>query len=560
MKLLYLLLRTSRGTLAVAILVGILSGASSTLLIGMIHSALSAERQAATKLVWAFAGLCVVVLLTSIASKVLLIRLSQGAVFDLRRQLSRRILRASLRHLEEVGTHRLLATLTEDVLVISNALTSLPVLCINVTVIVGCLIYLAWLSLSALGAVLGFMAVGIVTYQGPLMAAIRSLRRGREEQDNLFKQFRGLTEGVKELKLHRRRRELFLTQELEAAATSVRRHNFRGLTIYSAAASWGELLFFLLIGLLLFARPGLEGVTSQTVTGYVLVILFMMNPLGTILFMLPGLARARVTLQKIEALGLALPADPTVDAEVDRSEPKAFCDHLELSGVRHTYHGEGTNSFTLGPINLSLRPSEVVFLTGGNGSGKSTLAKVMTGLYEAEAGEIILNGRPVSEDTRESYRQLFSVVFSDFHLFDSLLGLDFSAEELDKRVRDYLVKLELDHKVQIKDGVLSTTALSQGQRKRLALLVAYLEDRPVYIFDEWAADQDPLFKNVFYLHLLPELKSRGKAILVISHDDRYYHVADRILRLDYGQMEEQLTTFTGEVAEFSSAVSHYPLA
>jgi putative ATP-binding cassette transporter len=141
---------------------------------------------------------------------------------------------------------------------------------------------------------------------------------------------------------------------------------------------------------------------------------------------------------------------------------------------------------------------------------------------------------PIDDTVRDGYRQLFSVVFTDFYLFDKLLGLE--QQEIDSRAFDYLRMLQLDHKVQVEDGTLSTLDLSQGQRKRLALLTAFLEDRPVYLFDEWAADQDPQYKEVFYLKLLPELKARGKTVLVISHDDRYYHLGDRIVKLENGQL------------------------
>ncbi len=130
--------------------------------------------------------------------------------------------------------------------------------------------------------------------------------------------------------------------------------------------------------------------------------------------------------------------------------------------------------------------------------------------------------------------EYFSVVFSDFYLFDALLGL--RGADLDARATRYLMELELDDKVQIRDGAFSTTALSQGQRKRLALLTAFLEDRPIYVFDEWAADQDPHYREIFYRRLLPDLKARGKTVLVISHDDRYYHLASRIIRLEYGKV------------------------
>jgi putative pyoverdin transport system ATP-binding/permease protein len=140
----------------------------------------------------------------------------------------------------------------------------------------------------------------------------------------------------------------------------------------------------------------------------------------------------------------------------------------------------------------------------------------------------------IDDQTRDAYRQIFSPVFADYFLFDRILNGHRAGA--DDRARDYLTRLHLDHKVTITEGVFSTTQLSQGQRKRLALLCAYLEDRPFYLFDEWASDQDPLFKDVFYSKLLPELRSRGKAVLVITHDDRYFSCADRLIRLDYGQI------------------------
>jgi putative ATP-binding cassette transporter len=151
-------------------------------------------------------------------------------------------------------------------------------------------------------------------------------------------------------------------------------------------------------------------------------------------------------------------------------------------------------------------------------------------------GAIRLDGLAITDKTREWYCQQFSAVFSDFYLFDSLLGL--RGDDLDARAHRHLVELELDAKIQIRDGAFSTTALSQGQRKRLALLTAFLEDRPIYVFDEWAADQDPHYREIFYTRLLADLKARGKTILVISHDDRYYHLADRIVKLEYGRLVE----------------------
>ena len=198
-------------------------------------------------------------------------------------------------------------------------------------------------------------------------------------------------------------------------------------------------------------------------------------------------------------------------------------------------------AFELGPLDLTFERGEIVFLVGGNGSGKSTFVKVLTGLYEVRAGAIHLDGAAITPDNREWYCQHFSAVFSDFYLFDTLLGLDRAG--LDARAHRLLVELELDAKLRIVDGALSTTALSQGQRKRLALLTAFLEDRPIYVFDEWAADQDPHYREIFYKRLLPELKANGKTVFVISHDDRYYHLGDRVVKLEYGKvMEDRRST------------------
>jgi len=311
--------------------------------------------------------------------------------------------------------------------------------------------------------------------------------------------------------------------------------NINGMAIYTAAASWGQTLVFVVIGLVLFLLPAVMPVSHQALTGYTITLLYLMTPLQLIMNTAPNIARANISLNRVEELGISLEARG-VEGKSPPSMGHRSWEHLELVSVTHSYHVENDdNGFILGPIHMALSPGELVFITGGNGSGKTTLAKLLTGLYIPESGELRLNGEPITDENREDYRQHFSAVFSDFHLFDSLLGLEYP--DLDDRARGYLTKLLLDKKVKINSGLFSTIELSQGQRKRLALLIAYLEDRPIYLFDEWAADQDPMFKEVFYYQILPELKSRGKTVIVISHDDRYYHLADRLIRLELGKIE-----------------------
>jgi putative ATP-binding cassette transporter len=277
--------------------------------------------------------------------------------------------------------------------------------------------------------------------------------------------------------------------------------------------------------------------TSPAVlSGYALVFLHMVLPMEALLLAIPNVNRARVALERIRSgIGTALDREAhAADVAEAPSGPRRVFHSLELRELRHSYRRETEDgSFQLGPINAVLGPGEVVFLIGGNGSGKTTLAKLLVGLYAPEGGSILLDGVPVTDATREDYRQCFSAVFSDFFLFERLIGL--RRPELDTEARSWLIELGLDHKVKVQDGKLSTTELSQGQRKRLALLVAYLEDRPLYLFDEWAADQDPLYKEVFYKRLLPELKARGKTVVAVTHDDRYFYLADRCIKLDFGR-------------------------
>ncbi len=536
MNVIYLLLRASWSLVAIAVFTGLLSGACSARLIALINNAANGGTQTTTSIL-SFVGLAAVVLISGLVSQILLIRLSQGVIFDLQIRLSRRILSTSLRHLEQLGAPRLLATLTEDVQALSTSVFAIPFLCIDVAIVIGCMIYLGWLSWQALLVMICFIIAAIVIIQFLLKKGTHFFTLAREEQDKLFKHFRAITEGIKELKLHQQRREAFLSSELQPTAAAARDYKVVSLNIFSIASNGGQILFFFAVALLIFGLPKLANISTSVLSGYILTLTYLMMPVKNIMDMLPNLSRASVALRKIETLGLSLASESESNENaIVQPNLKSDWQRLELMGVTHAYSGQNEkHNFILGPIDLVFQPGELVFLVGGNGSGKSTLAKLITGLYIPERGEIMVDGKLIDKDTREWYRQQFAVVFSDFYLFESLLGLGNS--NLETQTQDYLIKLELDHKVQVKDGVLSTTALSQGQRKRLGLLTAYLEDRPIYLFDEWASDQDPVFKEIFYTQLLPELKKRGKTVLVISHDDRYFHSCDRIVKLDYGKVE-----------------------
>jgi len=545
MTLLRFLVRYSPAMVIWTSLAALLSGACNAGLIAMINSALNQQGSPGLALAVGFAALGLGRILTNALAQITLSHFSQATTARLRQDLVRKILAVPLRQLEELGTPKLMVALTEDILEITQATLSIPIFAVNFAVLLGGAVYLAWLSLPVLLAMVAFAVVGAVSYRLMIRSGFGHLTAAREGQDRLFRHFRALTEGIKELKLHRVRRAAFLEEDVASAAAVCQKHNTAAELRFIIAQNWNQLLFLVVIGLILFLLPRMENVSPQTLTGYIIATLYLMGPLAGLLGSLSVFSRANVSLRKVEELGLALAKHSDEHpAPVAPAEP---FESLELTGVTHHYYREREDDhFVLGPIDLTFRPGELVFLVGGNGSGKSSLAKVIAGLYPPAGGEIRLNGRVVDDRNRDDYRQCFSTVFSDYFLFDRITGAALTGN--DERARDYLGQLHLNHKVSIKDGVFSTTQLSQGQRKRLALLCAYLEDRPFYLFDEWASDQDPLFKDVFYTKLLPELRSRNKAVLVITHDDRYFSGADRLIRLDYGKIThaEARTMFPAE--------------
>jgi putative ATP-binding cassette transporter len=473
--------------------------------------------------------------LIEIGARSELIDLAQDSVYQLRLRLSQRILAAPLQQLERLGPDQLLAVLTKDVQAISNTVFILPFLCIDTAVIGGCLVYLGSLSSWVLVIVVVFLGVAIALVQVLVGYAYRFIRLARKEIDYLFQHFRSITDGIKELKLHSPRRQAFFEEDLTVSAAASRDYEKTAFKLVAVATGGGQLLFFALIGLLLFGVPRILPEALAVLPAYVLTLTYVQGPLKNLVQQVPVLANANVSIKKVNEMGLTLSKQAEIDTAV-KPPVEASWHRLELRHVTHTYHSdEAEHPFTVGPIDLTLKSGELVFIVGGNGSGKSTLAKLLTGLYVPESGELRLDGEPIVEANREWYRQHFSAIFSDFYLFERLLGMEITG--LDEQAQLYLKKLELHKKVDVQAGQFSTTALSQGQRKRLALLAAYLEDRPIYLFDEWAADQDPIFREIFYTQLLAELKQRGKTVLVISHDDHFFHLADRIIKLDYGQIE-----------------------
>lgn len=528
----------SRRLAAMALIASIACGASRVGLLIMTNLAIVAD-EVSLAIPLAFVGFCVVLLGSAVVSETILVTIAQDCVFKLRLELSRQILATPLRQLQNIGRDRLNAAFSDDISNIANALSLMPIICIDGSMILGCLIYIGWLSWSLLFTVVAFIALGVVSFQTLQHRALRWLHSARESNDGLYAHFRALIEGNKELKMHRRRRAAFFDTQFRATAENIRQKIIQGKAFYTIADHWGNLLFYLAIGMVLFIHPG-SGMESQVKIGYILSVLYLMGPLASLMIALPGVGRGVSALRYFNEIKSSLASVNTEEADAGNCFGLTHAPAvLELRNIRHAYyHEQDERNFTLGPIDLTIHPAELVFIIGGNGSGKTTFALIMSGLYTPDQGEIYLNGVLVTDANRDAYRQHFAAVFSDVFLFEALFGHENGA--VTERVHELLGKLQLKHKVKLQDNRFSTLDLSQGQRKRLALLSAYLDNRAFYLFDEWAAEQDPIFKNLFYTELLPELRALGKTVFVITHDDRYFYLADRCIRFESGRIANSI--------------------
>lgn len=536
--------RTAPNKVFFSIVLGGLSGVCYSLLIPLIMNALKPgdvrfEEVAATParvlsleiasapFALVFAMVCLIILVGRTLSQVMLTRVAIDVASRFRSQLYDRIAYAPLSALESIGSARLITALTTDVPRIVLGARMLPDLLINLVTLVGMLGFLLVLNADVFWFVLGCIAFGVLSYQVPMLIGRRYFIRARRSFDGLQESIDGLISGIKELKLNDNKREAYFQSVLMAHENDVRRLEKTGHSIVRMASNYGDLLSFFVIGSIVFVFVNYRVVSNQELVGVVMALLYVTGPVAIILNFIPQIAVSRVSMQRVAKLFREIPAeDIAAEQECARS-----WDRVRFERVCYRYHKDG-NGFQVGPLDLEFRKGEITYIVGGNGSGKSTLGKLLTLHYHAEEGTVYFGDQAITSSSIGTYRQAISAIYSDYHLFDQILGV--TDEGLAATVDHYLRALQLDGKVTYRDGRFSTLSLSDGQRRRMALLASMIEDKELCLFDEWAADQDPPFKAVFYNEILPTLKAKGKAVVVITHDDRYFDLADQIIVLGEG--------------------------
>jgi cyclic peptide transporter len=464
----------------------------------------------------------------SACNSTMLSKLSSNAIYQTRMSLIRRILGTTYDKLERAGSARLYNVLTGDVAAISSAVSELPTFVFNAILLASCLSYLAYLS-PPLFMVLA-LTIGVSFFVSKTLIARlgKQGRAMRESQDAMLNGYKGMLDGSAQLAIDAAQKRHFYASELHGLALTLRGNERRFRLYWDLNRAVTVALIFLMLGALIQAARFL-GDQSLVLT-YALIVTYCAGPFAVVVNLLQLFSQARVSLGKIENLQIDAETEPQ-----DPPQPPAW-KSIRFAQVEFAYRTEGSETpFVLGPIDLEIHRGEVMFITGGNGSGKSTFIKLLLGLAEPTAGDIFVDGVRQAWNDNASYRALFSMVLADFHLFRQVLDAD-GKPAADADVEALLARFNLSAAVKVKDGVFDTVRLSQGQKKRLALVAAIARRRDIYVLDEWAADQDPHYRKVFYEEIIPWLAANGATVVAVTHDDRYFDAADRQVDFEAGRI------------------------
>lgn len=459
----------------------------------------------------------------------------EDAIRNVRIRVSNKIRFSELRFIENIGYSAIYVRLTQDANLISQTAFLLVMAAQSVIVVIFSLLYIAWLSPLSFLITVTFLSAGVVLYLSIEQQVEKDLHLTTKRETEFFDALNHILEGFKEIKVSQRKsNDLF--HHVEEISVETYKLKVKSSLQIVTTVMYSAMVSYLLLALIVFVMPELSKTYPAVVLKLTAAILFIIGPVGTIAGTLPTLIRTNVAVINIYNLEAEIDAEVrgTYISQIGQA-PTTF-EQIVLEAVTFHYTDEkGNNLFSISPTDLKIKQGETIFLVGGNGSGKSTLLKLLTGLYYPATGHLYLDDEPLDKTNYQDYRELFSIIFTDFHMFDRLYGV---ADVDERKLASLLKTMDLNKKTRYVDGQFTNIALSTGQRKRLALVAALLEDKPIYVLDEWAADQDPSFRKYFYEVILEELKAQGKTIIAATHDDKYFSVADRVLKMDYGKITD----------------------
>ncbi|WP_169777873.1 multidrug ABC transporter permease/ATP-binding protein [Campylobacter curvus] len=476
-----------------------------------------------------FIALLLLFLATSVYANISLTNFGHKLIYEIRRHLVKQVLDTPNAQIDAIGKAKIIASLNNDIKTITFAFMTATGLIQGSVFIVASSIYLCYISPK----LFVFVAIWIAATMALSAFFMKKIHHyytlSRRDDDALQQSYNDVVEGHRELTLNQHRAKLCF-DELNEIGMKKRQSMVRADVYHALSDNFTNIMLLGAVGMCVFLCVGLGWASLQTAVTVSLTILFLRGSFISMVASIPTALSAKVSLDKILNLNLAPFKESFGFTDSFSKQWKS----IEFKNVNFSYPDK---NFSLTDVNLRIERGELIFVIGKNGSGKSTFSNILCGLLRPSSGEILVDGVSLNDENLRSYQSNVSAIFSDFYLFSQTLGegSEFASE---KDANDLLKLLEIDKKVQIIEQRLSTTALSQGQRKRLSLLIALLENRSLLVLDEWAADQDPIFKRVFYREILPMLKQNGVTIVAISHDDAYFDVADRIILAKDGTIRE----------------------
>ncbi|MCX6149600.1 MAG: cyclic peptide export ABC transporter [Ignavibacteriales bacterium] len=454
---------------------------------------------------------------------------------NIRLRLSDKIRRTDLLNIEQIGKAEIYNRLTQECTLISQMAPYIITAMQSAIMLIFIFGYIAILSIFAAALLVILILAGVLVFHKNNLKVYAELEETNKAEIKFFVSLTDILDGIKEIKLNRKKsNDLYSHFE----KISLKLKNLKISTGYKFSENmvFSQAFIYIILGAIVFVLPKLKPDMAENIVSTTTAMLFAIGPLTSLVSMLPVFGKIEIAIKNIYNLEseLDLQVNPNEIQPINGENRFTDFNKIVLNDLYFEYkNGDESDVFSIGPIDLSIQRGEVLFIIGGNGCGKTTFLKALTMLYKPKTGTIYVDDKLIDSANYLEYRELYSAIFNDFHLFDKLYGM----EKVDpKKINDLLKLMQIQNKTEFKDNGFTKLDLSTGQRKRLALIVTFMEDKPIYIFDEWAADQDPQFKEYFYYELLQKLKAEGKTVIAVSHDDRYFKLADRIIKMEYGKI------------------------
>jgi len=518
------------------IIVGTISAIANAGLLAIINSAAKATQDEELNYYF-FALYIIIFLIFFLAKKFAILEATkeiEKILKDIRSRISHKIKESDLLTIEKLDSAKIFTRLTRDTTLVSQSATEMLATVQSLVMVFFALIYILIISPIMFFLIVSALVMTVMVYSIFAKETQRDLAKSGVLEDEFFNSLDATLSGFKELKVNTQKRGFIYKRHigiLENLYTLRSDLSER----FTAIMMFAETFLYILLGAIVFVVPHLVLEDSVTIIQVTAAMLFIIGPIDNAIYVFPMATKTNIAIKNIYKLEDSLSTNlPNINILPEHNYFKDF-ESLKFKNIEFEYQDtQNERLFGIGPIEFEIKRGETLFIVGGNGSGKSTLMKTLLYLYPPSKGDVYIDNERIDEYNAQSYRNLFSIILSDFYLFKDL----YEMEKIDyKYVNELLSRMGLDQKTKFINGSFTNTNLSTGQRKRLALIAAILEDKEIYLFDEWAADQDPEFRKYFYQTILPKLKSEGKTIIAVTHDETYFDCCDRAFKMKDGQMK-----------------------